>query len=73
MFMYLGWILYCTKCGSNAMDSVEEFIQIFVDQCAFMDYFKNHWQTRIGIAQLMIHFVFIEEISALAAVGTHHN
>lgn len=55
------------------MDSVEEFIQIFVDQCAFMDYFKNHWQTRIGIAQLMIHFVFIEEISALAAVGTHHN
>ncbi|XP_068482225.1 uncharacterized protein [Phaseolus vulgaris] len=49
MFMHLGWILYCTKCGPNAMDSVEEFMQIFVDQCSFMDYFKNHWQASIDM------------------------
>lgn len=73
MFRHLGWILYCTKCGPNAMDAVEELMQIFVDQCAFMDYFKSHWLASIGILQVMIHFVFIEEIPALAVVASHHS
>lgn len=73
MFKQLGWILYCTKCGPNAMDAVEELMQIFVDQCAFMDYFKSHWLASIGILQVMIHFVFFEEIPALAVVASHHS
>lgn len=55
------------------MDAVEELMQIFVDQCAFMDYFKSNWLASIGILQVMIHFVFIEEIPALAVVALHHN
>ncbi|KAE9586989.1 putative Zinc finger, SWIM-type [Lupinus albus] len=49
MFRHLGWVLYCTRCGPNAMDTVEEFMQIFVDQCAFMDYFKSHWLASIDL------------------------
>ncbi|KAK2379021.1 hypothetical protein QL285_066865 [Trifolium repens] len=42
MFRKLGWILYSTRCGLSAMDVIEEFMQIFVDQCSFIDYFKSH-------------------------------
>ncbi|KAL3746688.1 hypothetical protein ACJRO7_015616 [Eucalyptus globulus] len=42
MFRLLGSILYCTR--SNA---VEEFMQVFVDQCAFMEYFRERWLPRI--------------------------
>lgn len=30
------------------MDALEEFTQVFVDQCAFMDYFKRRWLPSIG-------------------------
>lgn len=36
------------------MDSVEEFMQVFVDQCAFMDYFKSRWLPNIGTFPFMI-------------------
>ncbi|XP_010249825.1 PREDICTED: uncharacterized protein LOC104592258 isoform X2 [Nelumbo nucifera] len=39
MFKYLGRVLYCMR----TMDAIEEFMQIFVDQCAFMDYFRARW------------------------------
>lgn len=57
--MRLGWILYSTRCGPNAMNAVEELMQIFVDQCAFMDYFKNHWLPILGIFQVMVSFCII--------------
>ncbi|XP_022730449.1 uncharacterized protein LOC111285324 isoform X2 [Durio zibethinus] len=43
MFKHLGWILYSSRSGPNVMDAVEEFLEIFVDQSAFMDYFKSRW------------------------------
>lgn len=49
MFKHLGWLLYCTRSGPNAMDAVEEFLQVFVDQCAFMDYFKRRWLPNIEL------------------------
>lgn len=49
VFKQLGWLLYSTRSGSNAMDVVEEFMQVFVDQCAFMDYFKRRWLPNLGI------------------------
>lgn len=49
IFRLLGHILYCTKSGPNAMDTIEEFMQIFIDQREFMEYFKKRWLTRIGI------------------------
>ncbi|KAI6680081.1 hypothetical protein NL676_033962 [Syzygium grande] len=42
MFRLLGSILYCT--GINA---VEEFMQVYVDQCAFMEYFRERWLPHI--------------------------
>ncbi|XWS73043.1 hypothetical protein CRYUN_Cryun02cG0091900 [Craigia yunnanensis] len=47
MFKHLGWILYSSRSGPNAMDAVEEFLEIFVDQSAFMDYFKSRWSPYI--------------------------
>lgn len=73
MFRHLGWIMYSTRCGPNAVDAVEELMQIFVDQCAFMDYFKSRWLDIIGIFQVMVSFVFIEETYTLALVALHYN
>jgi hypothetical protein len=41
------------------MDVIEEFMQIFVDQCSFIDYFKSHTLTIIGIFQLMVNLASI--------------
>jgi hypothetical protein len=48
-----------TRCGLSAMDAIEEFMQIFVDQCAFIDYFKSHTLAIIGIFQLMLNLASI--------------
>ncbi|XP_039687846.1 uncharacterized protein [Medicago truncatula] len=42
MFRQLGSILYSARCGPNAMDAIDELMQIFVDQCDFIDYLKSH-------------------------------
>lgn len=49
MFKHLGWVLYSPRNVPNALDTVEEFMQVFVDQCAFMDYFKRRWLPNIGV------------------------
>lgn len=54
MFKHLGRILYCTRNGSTAMDAIEEFMQIFVDQSGFMSCFRDQWLPRIGICQFLI-------------------
>lgn len=64
MFRHLGGILYSTRCGPSAVDAVEEFMQIFVDQCGFIDYFKSHWLSYIGISQVLFNFVYIEDTYA---------
>ncbi|XP_031372668.1 uncharacterized protein LOC116187844 isoform X1 [Punica granatum] len=48
MFKYLGTILYCTRNLSTAMDAIQEFMEVFVDQHMFMDYFKSRWLPHIG-------------------------
>lgn len=49
MFKHLGRILYCTRNGSSTADAVEEFLQIYVDQSAFVEYFRNKWLPKIGM------------------------
>ncbi|GLJ43699.1 hypothetical protein SUGI_0909890 [Cryptomeria japonica] len=49
MFKRLGSILYTTRNGPTAMDAVEEFMQVFVDQNAFLEYFKIQWLPKIEI------------------------
>jgi hypothetical protein len=57
MFKHLGWILYCTRSGPNAVDAIEEFMQVFVDQCDFMDYFRIRWLPSIGICPFKHEFL----------------
>ncbi|XP_028779360.1 uncharacterized protein LOC114735774 [Neltuma alba] len=49
MFRHLGGILYSTRGGPSAVDAIEEFMQIFVDQCGFIDYFKSHCLSNIDM------------------------
>ncbi|GMG99040.1 hypothetical protein Nepgr_000880 [Nepenthes gracilis] len=49
MFMHLGRALYCARNVSNAFDAIEEFMEIFVDQCAFMEYFRGRWLPKIEL------------------------
>ncbi|KAH1252917.1 hypothetical protein GmHk_04G009739 [Glycine max] len=72
MFKQLGWILYCTKCGPNAMDAVEELMQIFVDQCAFMDYFKSHWLASIDMWINAIKSLSVTTPEPHAAIESYH-
>uniref|UniRef100_A0A0R0JDB0 MULE transposase domain-containing protein n=1 Tax=Glycine max TaxID=3847 RepID=A0A0R0JDB0_SOYBN len=72
MFRHLGWILYCTKCGPNAMDAVEELMQIFVDQCAFMDYFKSHWLGSIDMWINAIKSLSVTTPEPHAAIESYH-
>ncbi|KAK2661130.1 hypothetical protein Ddye_007663 [Dipteronia dyeriana] len=56
MFKHLGWALYSSRSVPNALDTVEEFMQVFVDQCAFVDYFKRRWLPYIGVSSFMLDF-----------------
>lgn len=48
MFKHLGRILYCTRNASSTADAVEEFLQIYIDQSEFVEYFRNKWLPKIG-------------------------
>lgn len=48
MFKHLGRILYCTRNRSSTRDAVEEFLQIYIDQSAFVESFRNKWLPKIG-------------------------
>jgi hypothetical protein len=65
MFKHLGWILYSTRSGPNADNAVEEFMQVYVDQCIFMDYFKRRWLPFIGICFSYALFYLSENKSLL--------
>ena len=62
IFKRLGWILYCTRSGPHAMDALEEFMQVFIDQYAFMDYFKRRWLPNIGISYRCLSFDLVNDI-----------
>ncbi|XP_026404645.1 uncharacterized protein LOC113299774 isoform X2 [Papaver somniferum] len=49
MFKHLGRILYSVRDGPSAIDAIEEFMQIFVDQFSFMEYFRDQWLPRIDM------------------------
>ncbi|XP_011621857.1 uncharacterized protein LOC18430096 isoform X2 [Amborella trichopoda] len=47
MFKRLGQIMYSVWSGADSVDAMEEFVQDFVDQTAFMKYFKACWVPKI--------------------------
>lgn len=41
------------------MDAIEEFMQIYVDQFLFMEYFRDQWLPRLGIHPTLNHILYI--------------
>ncbi|KAG6643868.1 hypothetical protein CIPAW_08G016500 [Carya illinoinensis] len=72
MFKNLGWLLYCTRSGPNAVDAIEEFMQVFVDQCAFMDYFKIRWLPTIELWVSGVRSLPVASPEILAAIESYH-
>ncbi|KAK9279360.1 hypothetical protein L1049_013039 [Liquidambar formosana] len=72
MFKHLGRILYCTKSGSNVVDAIEEFMQIFVDQCAFMDYFRSQWFPKIELWVNGVRTLPVASQEPHAAIESYH-
>lgn len=48
MLKALGKIVYSIWDGVETAFAVEEFMQDFIDQTAFMQYFKDTWVPKIG-------------------------
>lgn len=48
MFKRLGKILYSIWSKEDYIGALGEFIQDFVDQTAFMQYFKECWVPKLG-------------------------
>ncbi|XP_059641485.1 uncharacterized protein LOC132283540 [Cornus florida] len=72
MFKHLGRILYCTRSRPNTIDAVEEFMQIYVDQRAFMDYFRNQWLPRIEMWVNGIRTLPVASQEHYAAIELYH-
>ncbi|CAK9166609.1 unnamed protein product [Ilex paraguariensis] len=72
MFKHLGRILYCSRSGPNTLVAIEEFMQIFVDQCAFMDYFRIRWVPRIELWVNSINTLPVASQEPYAAIESHH-
>lgn len=57
IFKQLGEIVYSIWSGVDTAVALEELTQDFVDQTAFMEYFKASWVPKIGLTSLSV-FVF---------------
>ncbi|KAA3476811.1 Arrestin-C [Gossypium australe] len=72
MFKHLGWILYSSRSVPNAMDAVQEFMDVFVDQSAFMDYFKSQWSPYIESWVSCIRSLPVAGPEPHAAIESYH-
>ncbi|KAJ9168353.1 hypothetical protein P3X46_019890 [Hevea brasiliensis] len=72
MFKQLGWILYSTRSGPNVVDAIEEFMQVYVDQSVFVDYFKRSWLPYIELWVNGIRSLPVAGAEPLAAIESYH-
>ncbi|KAM6543324.1 hypothetical protein CsatB_007771 [Cannabis sativa] len=72
MFKQLGWVLYCTRSGQHSMDALDDLMQVFVDQCTFMDYFKRRWLPNIELWINGIKSLPVSSPEPNAAIESYH-
>ncbi|PIN14206.1 hypothetical protein CDL12_13160 [Handroanthus impetiginosus] len=72
IFKHLGRILYCTRNGSSTADAVEEFMQIYIDQSAFIDYFRREWLPKIESWVNRVRTLPVAGLESYASVETYH-
>ncbi|XP_026665892.2 uncharacterized protein LOC103720796 [Phoenix dactylifera] len=72
IFRLLGQILYCAKSGPYVMGTIEEFMQIFIDQREFMEYFKKRWLARIDMWIAAMRALPVSKQELHAVIESYH-
>ncbi|KAK6140830.1 hypothetical protein DH2020_025424 [Rehmannia glutinosa] len=72
MFKHLGNILYCTRNGSSTAEAVEDFMQIFIDQSAFIQYFKCKWLPKIELWVNCVRTLPVAGQELCASIESYH-
>ncbi|KAL8537126.1 hypothetical protein ACS0TY_012345 [Phlomoides rotata] len=72
MFKHLGRILYCTRNGSSSRDAVEEFLQIYIDQSAFVESFRNKWLPKIELWVNCVRTLPVAALEPYASIESYH-
>lgn len=72
MFKHVGRILYCSKSGQNVVDAVEEFMQIYVDQHAFLEHFRNKWLPKIELWVNCVRTLPVANQEPYASIEVYH-
>ncbi|KAK1318775.1 hypothetical protein QJS10_CPB04g01789 [Acorus calamus] len=72
IFKRLGKIMYSIWDGSDSVVSLEEFIQDFVDQTAFMQYFKESWVPKIDMWLATMKNLPLASQEASGAIEAYH-
>ncbi|OVA08710.1 zinc finger protein [Macleaya cordata] len=72
IFKRLGRIVYGIWGGVDSIDSMEEFIQDFVDQTSFMQYFKACWVPKIEMWLATMKTLPLASQEACGAIEAYH-
>ncbi|XP_011081859.1 uncharacterized protein LOC105164788 isoform X1 [Sesamum indicum] len=72
MFKHLGRIVYCTRSGSSTSDAVDEFMQIYIDQSAFIEYFRSKWLPKIELWVSSVRSLPVAGQEPYASVESYH-
>lgn len=72
MFKTLGRILYCMRGWPCVVDEIEEFMQIFIDQSMFVDYFRTCWLPRIELWVSAIRTLPVASQEPYAAIESYY-
>ncbi|MBA0708308.1 hypothetical protein Golax_020277 [Gossypium laxum] len=72
IFKRLGKIVYGTWSSVNTYVALEECIQDFVDQTAFVDYFRSSWMAKIEMWLLTLKSFPLASQAASGAIEAYH-
>ncbi|XP_061340950.1 uncharacterized protein LOC133287371 isoform X2 [Gastrolobium bilobum] len=69
----LGWIVDNICRGQGTMSLFEDFMEDFIDESNFMDYFKATWHPRIGTWTNALKILPLASQESCAAIEFYHN
>ncbi|KAG9459370.1 hypothetical protein H6P81_003878 [Aristolochia fimbriata] len=72
MFKNLGVITYSIFSGIDYADAIEQFIQDFVDQTSFMQYFRESWVPKIEMWFATMKSLPLASLEACGAIESYH-
>ncbi|KAH9324532.1 hypothetical protein KI387_004710, partial [Taxus chinensis] len=72
MFKRLGHIMYSTWTGVDSVDAISEFVQDFIDQSAFLKYFKSRWVPKIEMWLAAMRILPLASQETSGAIEAYH-